>query len=170
MPASPNRTERRQDILAGSLLLILAIAWSVTVWRTVPETYGVGPRAFPFWLGVGLAVLSALLLIKGLWGGYAAEADDGDEEHTGAPVSRSLRLAVVLGICGTISVYGFLMQKIGFVPATVLTVAGTLVFGLGERRPLVVGGMALGIAFGAWFAFGKILGAYMPPGTWITLF
>ncbi|TCP41816.1 tripartite tricarboxylate transporter TctB family protein [Rhodovulum marinum] len=169
MPARPEDTERRLDVIAGGLLLVFALGWTGAVWLTVPEGYGVGPRAFPFWLGVALAVLSALLLAKGLRGSYAPEAPDA-EDLPRAAVPILLRLGLVAAVCGIIAGYGVLMQKIGFVPATVLTVAGTLVFVLGERRPLVVGGMALGIALGAWLAFGQVLGAYMPRGTWISLF
>ncbi|SIO48446.1 Tripartite tricarboxylate transporter TctB family protein [Rhodovulum sp. ES.010] len=163
--------ERRQDVIAGSVLLLFAVAWTVAVWLSVPPGFdGVGPRAFPLWLGVGLGVLSALLLAKGLRGAYPPDEVADPDERPAAPVSTGLRLGLVVAVCAIIAGFGFLMQKIGFVPATVLTVAATLVFVLGERRPLVVGGMAFGIAFGAWLAFGKLLGAYMPPGTWISLF
>ncbi|MFY0690507.1 MAG: tripartite tricarboxylate transporter TctB family protein [Paracoccaceae bacterium] len=167
MSDQPDHTERRQDILAGSLLMIFAILWVGVVWSTVPVDEGVGPRAFPLWLGVALAVLSMLLLLKGLRGTYPPEEDD---YATEPPVSLPFRLTLVATVCGIIAVYGFLMQTIGFMPATVLTVMATLIFALGERRPLVVIGMGLGIAVGVWAAFGQLLGAYMPPGTWITLF
>lgn len=168
MSERPDQTERREDILAGSLLMIFSILWVAVVWSTVPVGEGVGPRAFPLWLGVALVVLSVLLLLKGLRGVYPAVEEA--EYAVEPPVSIVLRLSLVVAVCVIIAVYGFLMQKIGFLPATVITVAATLIFGLGERRPLVVIGMALGIAVGAWAAFGQLLGAYMPPGTWITLF
>lgn len=172
MAAPSPQAERRQDVIAGGLLLLVAVAWTAAVWLSVPPGFdGVGPRAFPLWLGVALGVLSALLLLKGLRGGYApAEADEEEDEPHAAPVPMRLRLGLVVAVCAIIAGYGVLMQKIGFLPATVLTVAATLVVVLGERRPRVVGGMAFGIAVGAWLAFGKLLGAYMPPGTWISLF
>jgi hypothetical protein len=161
--------ERRQDVIAGSILLLFAIGWTIAVWLTVPTGYGVGPRAFPLWLGVALAVLSALLLLKGLFGPYGATAPDpeGDE---GPSVSMGRRLWLVAVVCGLIVAFGWLMPKIGFILATMVTVAVALAGPLGERRPLLVGGMAVGIALGAWLAFGKILGAYMPSGAWISFF
>ena len=161
--------ERRQDVIAGSILLLFAIGWTIAVWLTVPTGYSVGPRAFPFWLGVALAVLSALLLLKGLFGPYAAAAPDSDEEE-GPWVSIRRRLWLVAVVCGLIVAFGWLMPKIGFVLATMVTVTVALVGPLGERRPLLVGTMAVAIAFGAWLAFGKILGAYMPSGEWISVF
>lgn len=164
--------ERRQDVIAGSVLLLFAIAWTAAVWFTVPTTdYGVGPRAFPLWLGVALGVLSALLLLKGLYGPYGmGEAEAEAEEAEEHAISHRRRLWLVAVVCGLIIAFGWLMPKIGFLPATVLTVVVTLVGPLGERRPVVVIGMALGIAVGSWLAFGKILGAYMPAGTWISVF
>ncbi|TCM84984.1 tripartite tricarboxylate transporter TctB family protein [Rhodovulum steppense] len=171
MPPVSEAAERRQELIAGGLLLVLALAWTAAVWLTVPVGQGVGPRAFPFWLGVALAVLSALLLLKGLRGGHGLDPPgEGEGSAAAPPVSAGRRLALVATVCGIIAAYGLLMQKIGFLPATVLTVSATLVVALGERRPLVVGGMAIGIALGAWLAFGKLLGAYMPRGTWISLF
>lgn len=161
-------SERRQDMIAGSVLLLFAIVWTVTVWRTVPALTGAGPRAFPLWLGVALAALSGLLLLKAFLGG----AEDTETALTGHEPDGSTgrRLGVVVTVCGIIVAFGWLMPRIGFMPATALTVAVTLVGPLGERRPVLVIGMALGIALGAWLAFGKILGAYMPPGNWIPIF
>ena len=161
--------ERRQDVIAGSILLLFAVGWTLTVWLTVPTGYGVGPRAFPLWLGVALAVLSALLLLKGLIGPYDPAESDADDDH-GPSVPPSRRLWQVAVVCGLIIGFGWLMPKIGFMLATAVTVAVTLVGPLGERRPLLVIGMAAGIALGAWLAFGKVLGAYMPTGTWISIF
>jgi hypothetical protein len=161
--------ERRQDVIAGSVLLLFAIVWTVTVWLTVPPGYGAGPRAFPFWLGVGLTLLSALLLLKGLIGPYGPVEAVAEEDAEPA-VSPLLRLKLVVLVCAIIVAFGWLMPKIGFMPATALTVAVTLVGPLGERRPVLVIGMALGIALGAWLAFGKVLGAYMPTGSWLSIF
>ncbi|SNT37453.1 tripartite tricarboxylate transporter TctB family protein [Tropicimonas sediminicola] len=163
--------ERRQDVIAGSILLLFALAWTVTVWLTVPDGYGVGPRAFPLWLGVALAVLSALLLLKGMIGVYEPPLGEKQpDEDAPDRIRLRMRLGVVATVTVIIAAFGWLMPKIGFVPATALTVAVTLVGPLGERRWLLVLGMALGIAVGAWLAFGQILGAYMPSGSWISIF
>jgi len=161
--------ERRQDVIAGSILLLFAIGWTIAVWLTVPTGYSVGPRAFPLWLGVTLAVLSALLLLKGLFGPYGA-ADPASDEDEGPSISTRRRLWLVVVVCGLIVGFGWLMPKIGFVLATMVTVTVALIGPLGERRPVLVAGMAVTIALGAWLAFGKILGAYMPSGEWISLF
>ncbi|RMH51017.1 MAG: tripartite tricarboxylate transporter TctB family protein [Alphaproteobacteria bacterium] len=164
MNGSGHRRARRWEVIAGAALLLFALGWTATIWLTVPAGYGVGPRAFPLWLGVALAVLSALLLARGLLG---SDEDESEEEDGGPAATTPRRLGMVLAVCGIISAYGLLMPRLGFVLATMVTVAATLALVLGERRPLVVGGMALGLALGAWFAFGRILGAYMPHGSWL---
>ncbi|RMD94494.1 MAG: tripartite tricarboxylate transporter TctB family protein, partial [Alphaproteobacteria bacterium] len=164
---------RRRDLIAGSVLLLFAIGWTIAVWLTVPAGYGVGPRAFPLWLGVALAVLSALLVLQALRREAApAEAgpvEEGEGEE-GKAVTPGRRLLTVATVCAIIIGYGWLMPRLGFMPATALAVLVTLVGPLGERRPVLILGMSLGIALGAWLAFGKILGAYMPPGSWFSLF
>lgn len=162
---------RNADLVAGIALLIFGIAWTVTVYLTVPTGYGVGPRVFPLWLGIALSVLSALLLFNSLKLESSIEEDANREGlNNGKQPSLWLQLRTLVTVCGTIAVYGYLMQAIGFVPSTVVVVAFTLFVTLRERRPLVILGMSFGLAFGAWFAFGKILGAYMPPGTLISIF
>lgn len=160
---------RKGDLIAGIVLLALGVAWIITVWVTVPSGYGVGPRAFPLWLGFLLTGLSAILVVNSL-----RQETDNNEQETQVDTADKppvwLQLKTLFVVCATVAVYGYLMQAIGFVPATILVVAYSLVFTLKERRPVVVLGMSLGLAFGAWFAFGKILGAYMPPGTLISIF
>lgn len=167
----------RNDIIVGGILLAFAIAWTVAVDRLVPagRGFGVGPRAFPLWLGWALIALSALLLVSGLLARRRAvpapPPPTGDEL---AAVPREAGVATLVWVLASVTVimlgYGFLMQRIGFLLATAATVAVTLVLVLGERRPLVVAAMTVGIPLGCWLAFGKLLGAYMPRGSWISLF
>jgi putative tricarboxylic transport membrane protein len=162
---------RNGDLIVGIALLIFGIAWTATVYLTVPTGYGVGPRVFPLWLGIALSALSALLLFNSVKPEASQNRDPiHDDSESGKTPSLALQLKILATVCVTIAVYGYLMQAIGFVPSTVLVVVFTLVVTLKERRPLVVLGMSFGLAFGAWFAFGKILGAYMPPGTLISIF
>ncbi len=162
---------RNGDLVAGIALLIFGIAWTVTVYLTVPTGYGVGPRVFPLWLGIALSALSLLLLFNSFKPEASIDENtNAESSDSGKAPSLWLQFRTLVTVCGTIAVYGYLMQAIGFVPSTVLVVAFTLFVTLKERRPLVLLGMSFGLAFGAWFAFGKILGAYMPPGTLISIF
>jgi hypothetical protein len=156
-----------RDRLVGSLLMAFAAAWTATVYLTVPPGSGdgVGPRAFPLYLGVALVVLSGLMALGGFRHAGAADEEEGE---TANPTTRTdLRMAG--SVFAIIVVYGFLMQKAGFVIATLAVVAATMWLILGVRKPVPIAAMAVGIAFGCWLIFGEILGAYLPLGTWISL-
>lgn len=166
----------RRDLAVGASLFVLSVVWTVTVYVTVPTGTGVGPRAFPLVLGIALMVLSAILVGASLGNRRreAARAPAVREDGNGpaAEAARAalwLRLRVLVTVCVSIAIYGYVMQKLGFVVATFLTVVALLLI-LKERRFLVVSGMALGITIGSWLIFGEVLGAYMPRGTWISLF
>jgi hypothetical protein len=45
-----------------------------------------------------------------------------------------------------------------------------MIFVLRIRAPLKVAAMSLGLAIGCYLVFGKLLGTYLPPGTWITIY
>jgi hypothetical protein len=166
----------RRDLAVGASLFVLSVVWTVTVYVTVPTGTGVGPRAFPLILGIVLMGLSAILVGASL-GNRRREAQPAPavREATDAPGTEAartalwLRLRVLVAVCVSIAIYGYVMQKLGFVVATFLTVVGLLLI-LNERRFLVVAGMGLGITLGSWLIFGEVLGAYMPRGTWISLF
>ena len=55
-----------RDRITATALLAFAIVWCVVVWQTIPvgSPGSVGPRAFPLGLGILLAVLSGLLLVR----------------------------------------------------------------------------------------------------------
>lgn len=162
---TPHQAEQRRDLRVGLILFVLGIVWTAIVVATIPPgNYGIGPRAFPLWLGVGLVVLSAMLA-GGAWlrrNGDGADPAESELSGAGWPLIRTVAL-----VCLLIAAYGFLMQRAGFLLATALTVGFTLWVVLGERRPILVAGMAIGISVGAWLVFGQLLGAYLPRGTWL---
>lgn len=178
MTAGPSRGPARpgqRDIVLGVILLLFGLAWTVAVDRLVPagRGFGVGPRAFPLWLGIGLCVLSVLLIGTGLldrWRQVERPPETAPDEEAAVPATGWLLVRVLVSVAGVIAVYGYLMPRLGFLLATGVVVAGTLVVILNVRRPLLVLGMALGLSLGSWLAFGKLLGAYMPRGSWIGLF
>lgn len=162
---TPYQAEQRRDLVVGLVLLVLGIVWTGIVLATIPPgNYGIGPRAFPLWLGVGLVALSAILA-GGAWlrrNGDGEDPGDSGLAGMGWPVFR-----MVVLVCLILAAYGFLMQRAGFLLATALTIAFSLWVVLGERRPFLVGGMAIGMSVGVWLVFGQLLGAYLPRGTWL---
>ncbi|WP_114965736.1 tripartite tricarboxylate transporter TctB family protein [Alkalilacustris brevis] len=169
---SPEQREKRRDLIFGSLLLAFSVVWTGTVYFTVPvgRGVGVGPQAFPLYLGASLIGLSALLLLNAWFAkGQAMDVPD-DEEPDMVPIAGWPLARLIVSVCLVIMAYGYLMQSAGFVIATMLVVAFTLWVVVGVRRPVLVVGMSVGITAVSWLVFGQILGAYIPRGTWISLF
>lgn len=165
-----------RDRVTSYSLLAFAAAWVLAVWQTIPPGAPgtVGPRAFPLGLGLILGGLALVLLASSYWKAAGESADDGDDPiDTAAEGDASagwLYPRLVFSIFLVIVAYGFLMEKAGFILATLVTVSVMVGVLLKIRNPVTIVGMAVGLAFGCWLVFGKILGAYLPPGTWLSLF
>lgn len=169
-------SEKMRDVVTGTLLLVLSSVWMLIVWRTIPPGTGggdVGPRAFPLLLGALLAVFSLWLTIAALRKRRndavtpGAEGAIDEAESTGAGGAAGF-VAAILTVAHLVA-YGFLMQRIGFVLATLVTVASIMLFCTNDRSPLRIGAMSAGITFACWLIFGKILGVYLATGSWINL-
>jgi hypothetical protein len=103
---------RRADAIAGAALLALGVAFSAGALEHYAYwgPNGPGPAFLPFWLGVVMAVLAALLLV-GVW-------RSGDAGAEWLPHGEGLeRLAVVLG--ATMALVA-LLNVVGMVLGTVL--------------------------------------------------
>lgn len=159
----------RRDRWVGVILLAFSVAWSALVVQTVPPGFGegpVGPRGFPLALGILLGGLS-LLMIAGTFRPRAGEA--ADDEATAAP-GLAVELWAVGWTAGSLVGYALAMQAFGFIIATALVVAAVFIFVLGKRNPALVLGMSLGMAFGIYLIFGKLLGVYLPHGSVVDLY
>jgi hypothetical protein len=159
-----------RDRITAFILLAVAIAWSVTVYKTIPAASiegQIGPRDFPFFLGLVLIFISALILF-GTFISSPSNAEPRDNQEMPA-ASRVHRARFAIGVFGLIILYGFLMEKIGFVIATPALIIGTLAGLLRLRSPVLIIGLAIGITAACWLIFNKLLGIYLPPGSWITI-
>lgn len=155
-----------RERLIGFVLLAFASAWSGYVYMTIPGGYGegdVGPRAFPLFLGLCLMGLSLFMIALTF---RAPKEEPVDALDVQRPIDR-FEVGMVLQVTGLIIAYGFLMEKIGFILSTPVVIAVGLWFMLGVRKILFVVAFSLLFTFGAYLVFGKILGAYLPPGAWI---
>jgi len=158
-------TARLRDRLAGTALLAVALVWIVLVFQTIEPSQGAeaGPRAFPLFFGIVLAVLALLLLLQSL--------------RPSAPNRESNSIAVVPGeltavamTVGGFVAYGLLLEPFGFIPTTAFIVIVLMVFVLRIRSLLLIAGMALGLSLGSYLVFGKLLGTYLAPGQIITIY
>ena len=153
--------------ITGLVLFAIAFAWSVIVYQTIPAGLGggdIGARAFPLLLGLVLIGLSGFMVVRTFFERAASEVKPDTDASTG-DIGREVR--IVGGVFVTIVLYGFLLQRIGFLLATPLLVVLAMLLVLRMRNPVTICTMAVGLTFGCWLVFGKLLGAYLPPGTWI---
>ena len=164
-------TNRIQDMVVGTVLFMFSACWTWLVIETIPPGFGdgeVGPRAFPMWFGMILMAFSVLLLITRI--GFGAR-------KASAPVSLDDDNSITKEICwvqailvlGQIFLYGFLLEKIGFLLATPPVILIVMLINLRVISIKKLLGMALGLTFGCWLIFEKLLGIYLANGTWLNI-
>lgn len=164
-------SDHKKEAFLAFVLLVTATAWTVMVVMTIPPGMGngdIGPRAFPLGFGVILLALAAVLVLKA-WAGLPG-ADD-ELVVKGRKISRTLPIhlgpAIVLLV--EVMLYGFLLEKVGFLIATPIVMLLVMSINFRVRSPRRLFGMAIGFTFGCWLVFGKLLGIYLAAGQWINL-
>ncbi len=158
-----------RDRLVGFVLLTIGLIWSGLVYETIPpgDPGTVGPRAFPLLLGIILVVLSAIMVVRSF---FESEGADRAPAHGPAEPSASwFEAKVAGGVFLFIVLYGFFLERLGFRIATAALVAAAMVGPLKIRNPLLIILFSVGMAVGCWLVFNKLLGAYMPYGSWTSM-
>lgn len=157
--------QRHNGLLSGVLLAVAGI-WIWLVTDTIRGGFGggdVGPRAFPLAFGILLAVLAGLLLVRVVMSRPGTPEVLPDQA---APHFTPLPAVVVLA---EVFLYGFLMQKLGFLIATTAIVLIIMLFNLKLRSVWTIIGITVGVPVGTWLMFEKVLGIYLANGSWINL-
>ena len=118
--------------------------------------FGPGPGFFPLWIGVGLSLLSLLLILANF---FALTPDESRERQSRLSIGRAL-----VGWSGLILAIG-LLQWLGFgLSLALLTLFLILVL---ERRPLWTAlSVAIGLALGFHVIFVLALGLSLPSSPW----
>lgn len=164
-------TNRAQDIVLGAALVVLAAIWTWLVIDTIPPGFGdgeIGARAFPLTFGIMLLTLAAALLLRLLLSRGADPAADSVTDAEMPEVQRLCWLPALI-LLGEIVLYGFLLEKIGFILATPIVVLLVMLVNLRVLSLPKLLGMSLGLTVGCWLIFEKVLGIYLANGTWINL-
>lgn len=145
-------TRVQAERLMALALLVFSLAYLVLGWRIpVPDSSDDSPfsaRSFPLALGVLGAVLSAALLVRPTSG-----------EAIGVPGFAWGRTA---GLLLLMAGFALLIPHLGFVVTSALFLGGGFRL-LGERRPIVLLPVALGVSLGFWALF-RVLGVTLDWG------
>lgn len=162
-------TNRAQDTVLGAALFALAAVWTWLVIDTIPPGFGdgeIGARAFPLAFGLILLALAALLLVRQ----YMMPSDKSEgSADAEMPEFGRLKWGAALLLLAEIALYGFLLEKIGFVLATPVIVLLVMVLNLRVRSVTKLLAMSLGLTVGCWVIFEKVLGIYLANGTWMNI-
>src|SRR5688500_16165333 len=146
---------RGADRTAGAVLLALAVAFSAGALKQYAywAPNGPGPAFLPFWLGVVMAVLATLLLVKA-W----RNADPG---AAWLPSGEGLRRLLL--VMGATVVFVALLNTIGMVVGTTLSLIVLMRFLDRCAWPLTVA-VALATAAFIYLVFGRWLKVPLPVG------
>lgn len=154
----------RLDRWLGPGIALLALVWLWLSYTYIPGARGEGepgPRAFPIVLGVTLLGLGILLSIA-VWSGNLRKRPSITVKSVTGHETR-----IVAGTFLLLILYAFVMEKLGFLIATPLTVllVMTTLLGMREWRFMVL--FATGITAACWLFFVKLLETPLPHGLWL---
>lgn len=160
-------TDQARDQLTAVVLLVVSAIWISGVYRYIPEVQGAptSPRTFPLAMGLGLAALSAILLLSSLFARGGAE-----HRPAGEGGGHGLELKALACVFGFLAGYIALLSAFGFILATIVVVAAFLWFVLRRRSPGLILGLSFGLAFGIWLVLNKLMAVYLPRGELFNLF
>ena len=165
-------TNRIQTIILGISLLLISLTWSWFVIKTIPPGYGdgeIGARIFPLTFGMLLGALALLMLFKELLTPKTqAEVNFSSDQLQNLPSNSLYWIPAIIVMLETI-LYGFLLEKIGFVLATPLVIVLVMVLSLKIRSIKKILIMSFGLTATCWIIFEKIFGIYLANGLWINL-
>jgi putative tricarboxylic transport membrane protein len=135
-------TRSQGERLAALAILLFALAYFwLALGIKVPPSSDDSPfsaRSFPLALGPIAAVLAFLLLLK--------------PSHTEAIGAGSFKWGRAAGLIALMGGYALAINQLGFVVTSALFLGGGFAV-LGERRPVVLALVALGVSLGFWGMF-----------------
>ena len=146
---------RRADRVGAVALLVLGLWFAAVALRNYTYWGATGPGSgfFPFWLGLAMAILAALLLVRA--------AREGDPGPSWLPRGRGA--ARLLGVLGGSVAFVALMPWLGMALGTVLFLLFVLKGLEGHRWPAAVG-IAVATAAVNWAVFTWWLRVPFPAG------
>ena len=155
---------QRVDRWLGLALVLFALAWSWAVVATIPPGWEgeAGPRGFPLLLGIALGALGLYMSVSAFRSDAAAAADEDRIEPPTRSEVRTVGLTTLVFLA-----YAFLLDKLGFLVATPIMVAGALWLIVGQRSWPTILILTAGLTVGSYLVFGVLMPAHLPEGSWL---
>ncbi|ESZ24499.1 MULTISPECIES: tripartite tricarboxylate transporter TctB family protein [unclassified Mesorhizobium] len=151
--AAPRLAMPELLIGVGLLACAGAVAWQTLAIPVSPLYSKVGPTVFPYITMTGMIVLSLLLILAALRGGWQPE----EEKET--PTDWKAMGIVVIGLVANL----VLIQPLGFTAASVIMFV-LVCYGFGSKRTLRDAVLGLILALAAYFGFARALGVNIGAG------
>jgi putative tricarboxylic transport membrane protein len=155
---------QRVDRWLGIVLVLFALAWSWAVVATIPPGWEgeAGPRGFPLLLGGALGALGLYMSVSAFRSHPAPAADEDRIEPPTRSEVRTVGLTMLVFLA-----YAFLLDKLGFLVATPIMVAGALWLVVGQRSWLTILILAAGLTVGSYLVFSVLMPVRLPEGSWL---
>ena len=159
------------NIILSIVLIGISVVWTWLVIMTIPAGFGdgeIGARAFPLTCGLLLLFLAGVLLLGEQLKRKNPETYS-NRDKSQAIKKSELDWKAALIVLVEITLYGFLLEKIGFVLSTPIIICIVMLINLRVRSFLKIFSMAIGLTIGCWMIFEKILGIYLANGIWVNI-
>jgi putative tricarboxylic transport membrane protein len=150
---------RQADRITAALLLAFSVAFSAGALKSYQwwGSGGPGPAFMPFWLGLVMAALALLLLVRSL----------GEKNPGEAWLPRGEGLRHMLVVFGVTVAFVALLNVVGMVIGTAIYLVALIRY-LGRHPWWMCAAIGIGAGFGNWLVFVHWLRVPMPEGMlWI---
>jgi putative tricarboxylic transport membrane protein len=152
--AAPSRFAMPElSIGIGLLACTAAVAWQTLAIPVSPLYSKVGPTVFPYLTMAGMGILSLLLIVAAVRGGWQPE----EEKET--PTDWRAMGFVAIGLIANL----VLIQPLGFTAASVIMFV-LICYGFGSKHTLRDALTGLVLALAAYFGFARALGVNIGAG------
>jgi putative tricarboxylic transport membrane protein len=151
---------RQREKITLFIWFLVALLVSIESWRMgLGSLRAPGPGFLTFGVSLIMALLVIILVLKG-----RREKIVGDVQ----PLFKGKKVGnIVLGF-SLLFAYPLLLDKLGFVPCTMLFM-GICLRAIGKKKWSVVVGMSVGIAIFSYFLFDVWLAVQFPKGKWVSM-